>query len=59
MQSLYSLKDISQIPIRKSLSHMQYLISIESREFSSPKMMMEKAADVFPPQSHALDSGGA
>ena len=37
----------------------QYLISIESREFSSPKMMMEKMVDVFSPQPSALGSGGA
>lgn len=59
MQSPYSFMDISQIPVRKSLLHMQYLISIESREFLSPKVMMEKTVDVFSPQPSALDSGGA
>ena len=51
--------DTSQIPIRKSLLHMQYLISIESREFLSPKVMMEKMVGVFSPQPSALDSAGA
>ena len=59
MQSLYSFMDTSQIPIRKSLLHMQYLISIESREFLSPKVMMEKMVGVFSPQPSALDSAGA